>query len=200
MIIKKTMTDEELVKLYESGVNEAFDALLLRHKDKVYASIYMSVRDKDLANDIFQETFIKAISTIKQGRYTEKGKFSSWISRIAHNLIIDQFRTEKNENTISNDEDEELDLLNDIRLYEENVEDTMIREQVYEDVVRLMNYLPDNQKEVLRMRFFEDLSFKEIADATGVSINTALGRMRYAIINLRKLADANDVYPCQEPY
>lgn len=199
MIIKKTMTDEELVKLYESGVNEAFDALLLRHKDKVYASIYMSVRDKDLANDIFQETFIKAISTIKQGRYTEKGKFSSWISRIAHNLIIDQFRTEKNENTISNDEDEELDLLNDIRLYEENVEDTMIREQVYEDVVRLMNYLPDNQKEVLRMRFFEDLSFKEIADATGVSINTALGRMRYAIINLRKLADANDVYPCQEP-
>jgi RNA polymerase sigma-70 factor (ECF subfamily) len=116
--------------------------------------------------------------------------------RIAHNLIIDQFRTEKAENTVSNDEDDELNLFDDVRLYDDNVEDTMIREQVYEDVVRLMNHLPENQREVLRMRFFEDLSFKEIADATGVSINTALGRMRYAIMNLRKLAEVNDISLC----
>ena len=197
MIINKAMTDDELVKLYESGINEAFDALLLRHKDKVFTHIYMAVRDKDIANDIFQETFMKAICNIKQGKYTEKGKFFSWVIRIAHNLIIDQFRAEKSENTISNDEDNDLDIFNDIRLYDENVEDTMVREQIYEDVVNLMNHLPDNQKEVLRMRFFEDLSFKEIADATGVSINTALGRMRYAILNLRKLAEDNDVFLCQ---
>jgi RNA polymerase sigma factor, sigma-70 family len=196
MINTKSMTDDELVKLYEGGVNEAFDALLMRHKDKVFANIYMAVRDKDIANDIFQDTFIKAICTIKQGRYTEQGKFSSWIMRIAHNLIIDQFRTEKAENTVSNDEDDELNLFDNVRLYDDNVEDTMIREQVYEDVVRLMNHLPENQREVLRMRFFEDLSFKEIADATGVSINTALGRMRYAIMNLRKLAEVNDISLC----
>ena len=196
MINTKSMTDDELVKLYEGGVNEAFDALLMRHKDKVFANIYMAVRDKDIANDNFQDTFIKAICTIKQGRYTEQGKFSSWIMRIAHNLIIDQFRTEKAENTVSNDEDDELNLFDDVRLYDDNVEDTMIREQVYEDVVRLMNHLPENQREVLRMRFFEDLSFKEIADATGVSINTALGRMRYAIMNLRKLAEVNDISLC----
>ena len=144
MINTKSMTDDELVKLYEGGVNEAFDALLMRHKDKVFANIYMAVRDKDIANDIFQDTFIKAICTIKQGRYTEQGKFSSWIMRIAHNLIIDQFRTEKAENTVSNDEDDELNLFDDVRLYDDNVEDTMIREQVYEDVVRLMNHLPEN--------------------------------------------------------
>ena len=196
MINTKSMTDDELVKLYEGGVNEAFDALLMRHKDKVFANIYMAVRDKDIANDIFQDTFIKAICTIKQGRYTVQGKFSSWIMRIAHNLILDQFRTEKAENTVSNDEDDELNLFDNVRLYDDNVEDTMIREQVYEDVVRLMNHLPENQREVLRMRFFEDLSFKEIADATGVSINTALGRMRYAIMNLRKLAEVNDISLC----
>ncbi len=193
MINTKSMTDEELVKLYEGGVNEAFDALLLRHKDKVFSNIYLSVRDRDIANDIFQETFIKVICTIKQGKYTEKGKFSAWVMRIAHNLIIDQFRVEKSENTISNDDDERQDLFDTVQLYDDNIEDVMVKEQVYEDVVNLMNHLPDNQKEVLKMRFFEDLSFKEIADATGVSINTALGRMRYAVMNLRKLAEDNDV-------
>lgn len=191
------MTDDELVKLYENGHNEAFDVLLERHKDKVYTSIYLSVHDKDIANDIFQEAFMKVICTIKQGRYTDKGKFAAWVMRIAHNLIIDQYRTDKSEKTVSNDEDEDFDLFNNINLYDENVEDVMIREQVYEDVVNLMNHLPDNQKDVLRMRYFEDLSFKEIADATGVSINTALGRMRYAILNLRKLAEEHDVFLCQ---
>lgn len=189
----KSMTDEELVQLYEEGVNEAFDALLLRHKDKVFSNIFLSVRDRDIANDIFQETFIKVICTIKQGKYTEKGKFSAWVMRIAHNLIIDQFRVEKSENTVSNDDDDRQDLFDTIQLYDDNIEDVMVKEQVYEDVVNLMNHLPDNQKEVLKMRFFEDLSFKEIADATGVSINTALGRMRYAVMNLRKLAEDNDV-------
>ena len=194
MIITKTTTDDELVKLYENGVNEAFDVLLMRHKDKIYTSIYLSVHDQDIANDIFQEAFMKVICTIKQGRYTEKGKFAAWVIRIAHNLIIDQYRTDKSENTVSNDEDDEMDLFNNIHLYDDNVEDIMVKEQVYEDVVRLMNHLPDNQKEVLRMRYFEDLSFKEIADATGVSINTALGRMRYAILNLRKLAEEHDIF------
>ncbi|MCQ2225119.1 MAG: sigma-70 family RNA polymerase sigma factor [Paludibacteraceae bacterium] len=193
MINTKSMTDEALVQLYEGGVNEAFDALLLRHKDKVFSSIYLSVRDKDIANDIFQETFVKAICTIKQGRYTEKGKFSAWVMRIAHNLIIDQFRVDKAENTISNDDDEKPDLFDTAPLYDDNIEEIMVKEQVYEDVVNLMNHLPDNQREVLKMRFFEDLSFKEIADATGVSINTALGRMRYAVMNLRKLAEDNGV-------
>ncbi|MCQ2231198.1 MAG: sigma-70 family RNA polymerase sigma factor [Paludibacteraceae bacterium] len=193
MINTKSMTDEELVQLYEGGVNEAFDALLLRHKDKVFSNIFLSVRDRDIANDIFQETFIKVICTIKQGKYTEKGKFSAWVMRIAHNLIIDQFRVEKSENTVSNDDDDRQDLFDTIQLYDDNIEDVMVKEQVYEDVVNLMNHLPDNQKEVLKMRFFEDLSFKEIADATGVSINTALGRMRYAVMNLRKLAEDNDV-------
>lgn len=193
MINTKSMTDEELVQLYEGGVNEAFDALLLRHKDKVSSNIFLSVRDRDIANDIFQETFIKVICTIKQGKYTEKGKFSAWVMRIAHNLIIDQFRVEKSENTVSNDDDDRQDLFDTIQLYDDNIEDVMVKEQVYEDVVNLMNHLPDNQKEVLKMRFFEDLSFKEIADATGVSINTALGRMRYAVMNLRKLAEDNDV-------
>lgn len=193
MINTKSMTDEELVQLYEGGVNEAFDALLLRHKDKVFSNIFLSVRDRDIANDIFQETFIKVVCTIKQGKYTEKGKFSAWVMRIAHNLIIDQFRVEKSENTVSNDDDDRQDLFDTIQLYDDNIEDVMVKEQVFEDVVNLMNHLPDNQKEVLKMRFFEDLSFKEIADATGVSINTALGRMRYAVMNLRKLAEDNDV-------
>jgi len=186
------LTDEELVELYVNDTNEAFDILLLRHKSKVFSYIYHSVKDRDLANDLFQETFIKAITTIRQGRYTEKGKFIAWISRIAHNLIIDYFRRERNENTVSN-EDSGVDLFNNVKLCDESVEDYMVREQVFEDVARLMEHLPNNQKEVLKMRYFEDLSFKEIADNTGVSINTALGRMRYAILNMRKLAEENKI-------
>lgn len=187
------MTDDELVKLYEEGSNEAFDTLLMRHKDKVFTNIYMSIHDRDLANDIFQETFMKVICTIKQGKYSGEGKFAAWVIRIAHNLIIDQFRTDKSEKTISNDEDDQTDIFNDLRLYDENIEDVMVREQTYQDVVKLMNHLPDNQRDVLKMRYFEDLSFKEIADLTGVSINTALGRMRYAVLNLRKLAEDNNI-------
>lgn len=182
-----TMTDEELVVSYADGNDSAFDLLLSRHKQSLYTYIFYTLRDQGLAEDIFQETFIKAITTIRQGRYTETGKFKAWIMRIAHNLIIDYFRQRKNENTVSND-DYEIDLLNNPSLCDDTVEMKMVKIQVLNDVKKLIDFLPDEQREVLEMRYYGDLSFKEIADITGVSINTALGRMRYAILNMRKLA------------
>lgn len=186
------MADEELVVMYATGNNAAFDILLNRYKSSVHAYIYYIVRDRDLTEDIFQETFVKVIMTIKQGRYTENGKFKAWITRIAHNLIIDHFRQERNENTISNDE-VEVDLFNDMRLCEKTVEDAMVETQVFSDVKKMVEYLPDNQREVLEMRYYQNMSFKEIADRTGVSINTALGRMRYAILNMRRMAEENRI-------
>jgi len=186
----KTMADEELVALYAKGSNPAFDVLLNRYKSSVHSYIYYIVRDKDLTEDIFQETFVKAIVTIKQGRYSETGKFKAWIMRIAHNLIIDNFRQERNENTISNDE-VDVDLFNDVRLCDGNAEDEMVQNQVFADVRKLVRHLPENQREVLEMRYYQDMSFKEIAEVTGVSINTALGRMRYAILNMRRMAEEN---------
>lgn len=180
-------SDDELVKLYEQGNNEAFEHLLDRYKDGVFTQIFLLVHNKELAEDIFQDTFIKAIVFMKQGRYTDSGKFYPWLSRIAHNLIVDHFRRNHLEQHISSDA-QEVDLLNVISLSEGSIEDVIVNEQVLADVVKLVNYLPGNQQEVVRMRFFEDLSFKEIAEATGVSINTALGRMRYALMNMRKLA------------
>lgn len=184
----KTMTDEELVVFYAQGNNAAFDVLLNRHKSSIHSYIYFMVRNKELAEDIFQETFVKVIMTIKQGRYTENGKFKAWITRIAHNLIIDGIRQERNENTISNDE-VEVDLFNNMKLCDGTVEDNLVRRQVLSDVKKLVRHLPDNQREVLEMRYYRNLSFKEIADITGVSINTALGRMRYAILNMRRMAE-----------
>lgn len=188
----KEMTDEELVVLYSKGENQAFDILLNRYQNRLFSYIYFIVRNTELAEDIFQETFVKAIMTIKQGRYTENGKFPAWITRIAHNLVIDYFRQEKSENVISND-DSEVDLLNNINLSEDTVENTMINIQIREDLRELVKLLPANQREVVYMRYYQNLSFKEIADATGVSINTALGRMRYAILNLRKMAQEKDI-------
>ncbi|MDR2121059.1 MAG: sigma-70 family RNA polymerase sigma factor [Tannerella sp.] len=188
----KTMTDEELVILYVQGSNPAFDVLLNRHKNSIYTYIYYTVRDSDLTEDIFQETFLKVITTIKQGRYTENGKFKAWIMRIAHNLIIDNFRQERNENAISNDEPE-IDLFNDVRLCEDTIEDRMVKNQVLADIRKMIKHLPVNQREVLEMRYYHDMSFKEIADATGVSINTALGRMRYAILNMRRMAEEHKI-------
>lgn len=186
------MTDEQLVSDYSNGNNLAFDILLERHKQNVFNYIYFTVRNRELAEDIFQETFIKAIVTIRQGRYTESGKFRAWISRIAHNLIIDHFRQEKNENTISND-DAPVDLLNNPSLCDGTIEDAIVKEQISSDIRKLISFLPDSQREVLEMRYYQDLSFKEIADQTGVSINTALGRMRYAILNIRRMAEENDI-------
>lgn len=186
------LTDEQLVAAYASGNNEAFDTLLLRHKGRLFNYIYQMVRDRDLADDIFQETFIKAITTIKQGRYNDFGKFSAWITRIARNLAIDSFRAEKNEATVSTD-DATFDLLNRRELAQDTIEDAMIDFQIEEDLKRLIDELPEPQREVLTMRFYRDLSFKEIAELTGVSINTALGRMRYAILNLRRMAKEKDL-------
>jgi RNA polymerase sigma factor (sigma-70 family) len=187
------LTDDELVRLYEIGTNQAFEILLLRYKSKVYTYIYLIVRNRDLTEDIFQDTFIKAIATIQQGRYVESGKFLAWINRIAHNLIIDYFRREKNENTFSADA-VDYDIVNNAKLSEKSIEDSMSNEQVMTDVTRLIDLLPESQQRVIRMRFFEDLSFKEIAEKTDVSINTALGRMRYALLNMRKIAAEKDVY------
>ena len=188
----KSLTDESLVDLYANGNNSAFDVLLNRYKKSIHSYIFYIVRNNDLTEDIFQETFMKVIMTIKQGRYTDNGKFKAWITRIAHNLIIDNYRQERNENTISNDE-VEVDLLNDMKLCDSNVEDEMVQEQVFSDIKKLVKHLPDNQREVLEMRYYQDMSFKEIADLTGVSINTALGRMRYAILNMRRMADENHI-------
>ncbi len=187
-----SMTDEDLVVLYAEGNNSAFDVLLNRYKSSIHSYIYFIVRNKELTEDIFQETFVKVITTIKQGRYTDNGKFKAWIMRIAHNLIIDNFRQERNENTISND-NVEVDLFNNIKLCDGTIEDKLMKQQVLMDVRKLVHFLPESQREVLEMRYYKDLSFKEIADITGVSINTALGRMRYAIMNLRRMAEENHI-------
>ncbi len=181
------LTDEELVVAYAGGDNNAFDALLERHKSKLFNFILQIVHDRNVADDIFQETFVKAIITIRQGRYKDLGKFSAWLMRIARNLAIDTYRSEKNEAEVSVD-NADYDVLNRRELSEDTIEDTMIDLQIEEDVRSLIEELPDTQKEVLTMRYYRDMSFKEIAEQTGVSINTSLGRMRYAILNLRRMA------------
>ncbi len=186
------LTDEELVAAYANGENSAFDTLLKRHETRVFSYILHIVKNKDIADDIFQETFVKAIMTIKQGRYTEHGKFSAWLTRIAHNLIIDHYRQERTENSVSSDE-EDFDMLNRRELCDGTVEDFIVSEQIDEDVRRIVMALPDTQREVLVMRYYRNMSFKEIADATRVSINTALGRMRYAILNMRRIAKENNI-------
>lgn len=186
------LTDDMLVTLYSKGDNKAFDELLARYQSKIFNYILFVVRNQELAEDLFQETFVKAIVTIQQGRYTADGRFGAWITRIAHNLVIDSFRQERNENTVSNDESE-VDLFNNADLCDDNVEVQMVNEQTLTDVRRLIDALPDNQREVIYMRFYQDLSFKEIAEITGVSINTALGRVRYAIMNMRRIAQEKDI-------
>ena len=186
------LTDEQLVRAYVDGNNEAFDTLLRRHQSKLFSYILRIVKNRDIADDIFQETFVKIIMTLKQGRYAESGKFGAWLTRIAHNLIIDHFRQEKSENSISTD-DEDVNLLNRRDLCDENIEDLLINDQIRTDVRRIIEALPEAQREVLMMRYYSDMSFKEIADATGVSINTALGRMRYAILNMRRMASEYNI-------
>lgn len=188
----KERSDDRLIALYVDGNNEAFDVLIDRHKDRVYSYILHYVKNPELADDIFQETFVKAIVTIKQNRYVENGRFSAWITRIAHNLIFDYFRKEKSENLQSTDAGD-VNILNKKELSECTIEDHLILSQIETDIHRLILALPDNQREVLQMRYFSDMSFKEIAMKTNVSINTALGRMRYAILNMRKMAEENHI-------
>ena len=186
-------TDEVLVKKYIDGCNAAFDVLLSRYKNRLYNYITFHLHQHtDMVDDVFQETFVKAIITLKENRYTHQEMFLSWLMRIAHNLIMDYYREEAQLKTVSND-DEEVDLLNDAELVDTYQELTLINEQTLKDVKRLMNNLPENQREVVFMRYYQNLSFKEIADITGVSINTSLGRMRYALINMRKMAEDHDI-------
>lgn len=192
MKIYKDKSDEQLISLYVDGNNEAFDSLLERHKDRVFTYIYHAVKNEELADDIFQDTFVKAIMTIKQGRYVENGHFPAWITRIAHNLIIDYYRQMRAENLQSTD-DEDTNILNRKELADSTIEDNMITTQIHADVRRLVKALPDSQREVLVMRYYKNMSFKEIAESTGVSINTALGRMRYAILNMRRMAEEHNI-------
>ncbi len=188
-----TLTDEQLVSAYAAGDNNAFDQLLKRHKARLFNFILSMVKDSDLADDIFQETFVKAIVTIRQGRYNDQGKFIAWIYRIARNLIIDSYRQDKVENQLSTDDENGVNLLNRSEFSEGTVEDTLIGMQIEEDLRALVTELPESQRQVVDMRFYQNLSFKEIAALTGVSINTALGRMRYAILNLRRMARERSV-------
>jgi RNA polymerase sigma-70 factor (ECF subfamily) len=188
----KTLSDDQLVEFYVQGSGEAFDELLARYQEKLFTYILYNVHNEDVANDIFQETFTRAIVTIQQGRYTAAGKFYSWLVRIARNQIIDLFRQMRNENSVSNDE-VSYDLFNNVNLADKPIETQIVNEQTLRDVRHLMDHLPESQREVVFLRFFQDMSFKEIAEATGVGINTALGRMRYAVLNMRKMAEENNI-------
>lgn len=185
-------SDQELIEGFTKGEKKYMETLINRHKKNVYSYIIISVKNRDVADDIFQETFIKVINSLKNGKYVDKGKFLSWVIRIAHNLTIDYFRKEKNLNTYSND-DGEVDLFNSQKYSDENIEDKIIGEQIETDLRSIVEYLPEEQKEVILLRHYGNLSFKEIAENTNVSINTALGRMRYALINLRKLIEEHNL-------
>jgi len=185
------ISDEKLIKQYLIGDESSIEKLILRHKKKIFVYIFLIVKDKQLADDIFQDTFIKVINTLKTGSYNEEGKFVPWVMRIAHNLTIDYFRKSKRIPTIENRD--EYDIFNTIKIYDEPVEDKMITKQIHNDVKELVQLLPEEQKKVLIMRHYADMSFKEIAEQTDVSINTALGRMRYALINLRKLISEKNI-------
>lgn len=190
--MKSQLTDQELVLQFIDGSQSSIEILIQRHKNKVFGYISMYIRDSNLAEDIFQETFLKVINSLRSGKYRDSGKFLSWVMRIAHNLIIDHFRREKQSNVLSNDA-YETDLFNSKKLSDDNIEDNIVRSQIESDVRALLEELPDDQREVVVLRHYAGLSFKEIADQTNVSINTALGRMRYALINMRKLMEKNNI-------
>ena len=186
------LNDNELVQQFIKGDQNSLEILIHRHKSRVFSYILLIVKNQELAEDIFQETFIKVIRSLKQGKYTENGKFVSWVLRISHNLIIDHFRKEKLKGTISNDSCE-VDIFNSQKFSEDNVEDQLVYSQILSEVKDLIQELPEDQQQVIYMRHYMGLSFKEIAEQTDVSINTALGRMRYALINLRKLIEKKNL-------
>ena len=184
----KKLSDHELLNTYISGNEDSINVLLNRHRKRILDYIYMMVKNRDVADDIFQETLIKVVRFVQEGRYTETGKFLSWVLRIAHNQVIDYFRQKKQRNNVS-EGDAGYDILNNQKFSDHTVEEKLITNQIETDVRKLIDFLPPEQKEVVLMRYYMGLSFKEIAEQTDVSINTALGRMRYALINLRKLID-----------
>ncbi len=187
------MTDEELALSYVNGDNRAFDELLLRNQSKIFSYILFVVRDRDTADDIFQETFVKVVVKLQQGKYIPSGKFSAWVLRIAHNVIMDLYRGQKSQKIIDAVDDNDLSNIAGSDMIIGNVENQFVNTQVLSDVRKMMNLLPTTQREVVYMRYFQQMSFKEIADTTNVSINTSLGRMRYAIINLRRMAREHDL-------
>jgi len=181
------MSDEELALAYIDGNNRAFDELLSRNQVKIFTYIMCIVKDEDVANDLFQETFLKVITKLQDGQYTDTGKFCWWLTRIAHNVIIDHYRAKKSDRTTDAPKGNDLSNLRSASVMDDNRENQLSNEQVLKDVKHLMEALPEPQRDVVFMRFYQDMSFKEIAEQTHVSINTSLGRMRYALINLRKL-------------
>jgi RNA polymerase sigma-70 factor (ECF subfamily) len=189
------ITDSLLIAKYQQGDEDALSELIRRNKKELYSFIFYKIMDEELANDLFQDTFVKIIISLKEGRYNDDGKFILWAKRIAHNLIIDHFRLKNkyvkiSETTYENDEFSIFDLL---RETEENIEDRLVTNQIYEDLMKITLFLPENQQEVIRLRFFDGLSFKEIAEHTNTSINTTLGRVRYALINMRKIMEDNQI-------
>lgn len=187
------LTDEELAVSYVQGNNRAFDELLSRNQSKLFSYILFVVRDEDKANDLFQETFVKVITKLHQGRYVDSGKFGAWIMRIAHNVIMDWYREQRSRNLIEPTDENDLSNLSGNDVLDSNVENRYVNDQIMVDVKNMMNMLPPTQREVVFMRFYQDLSFKEIAEMTGVSINTSLGRMRYAILNLRRMTKEHNI-------
>lgn len=188
-------TDQELIKSYLAGSEKSFEILLSRNKDRVFGYIMSKVKDTALANDIFQDVFIKVIKTLKNGRYNEEGKFLPYVLTISHNLVIDHFRRIKKMPTISETSSkyEDFDIFSVLKMTDDTIEDVLIKEQIENDIVHLVNYLPQDQREVLEKRIFKGMSFKDIALIDDISINTALGRMRYALINLRKLVEKHEI-------
>jgi len=191
----KTQTDSQLILQYQNGEEKSLSLLINRHKKDLFSFIYYKLMDEDLANDIFQDTFIKIIVTLKEGRYKEENKFILWAKRIAHNLIIDHYRLQSKNIKISETsyENEEFSIFDIIKEPENNIEDRLIDKQINDDLLRMLVMLPENQQEVIKLRFFDGLSFKEIADHTDTSINTTLGRVRYALINLRKIMEEHNI-------
>ncbi|MBM55977.1 MAG: RNA polymerase subunit sigma-24 [Euryarchaeota archaeon] len=189
--MRTSLSDSELIRAYRGGDEQAFEILLTRHQERVYTKINFIVRDSELANDLFQDTFIKVVRLLKEGKYVEEGKFLPWILRIAHNMSIDHFRRNKKMRMVRSRD--EVDVFATIDTGDAHIEDLLVEGQIHSDVRRIIDELPEDQREVVRMRMYDNLSFKEIADTTGVSINTALGRMRYAVINLRKIVGENNI-------
>ena len=190
-MLSSNLSDQELVKKYINGDNYSFEVLLNRHKNRVFAFIMSKIKNKDLSEDIFQDTYVKVVNSLQKGKYNEEGKFLPWVMRIAHNLVIDHFRKQKKMHMVrSNNDFDIFDIIKDDSI---NVDDRLIRDQIFNDLRTLINLLPNDQREVLKMRYFEEMSFKKIAEYFDISINTALGRMRYALINLRALSKKRHV-------
>ena len=191
----KTNTDSWLICKFKDGDEKALSILIERHQKEIFTYIFYKLMDETLANDIFQDTFMKIIVTLKEGRYKEEGKFVLWAKRIAHNLIIDYYRLKAKHNKVSETsyENEEFSIFDLMSVQEENIEEQLVSRQIQHDLMRMLDYLPENQQEVIKLRFFDGLSFKEIAEQTETSINTTLGRVRYALINLRKIMDEHQI-------